>query len=71
MGYFRRHKLSDYTADECRKKMAKCMLDLQMTMDEGYVWSVDEKEAERHMEEWACYRELLARHEGKNKSQLD
>ena len=23
------------------------------------------------MDEWACFRELLARHEGKNKSQLD
>ncbi len=64
MGFFRRYKLSDYTADQCR---------VEMGMREQYLGVVNtgQKEAAKLMEEWACFRELLARHEKKNKSPLD
>lgn len=63
MGFFRRHKLSDYTADECRKQMKILVREITMI---SCLERID-----RLMVEWACFRELLARHEGKNESQLD
>lgn len=59
MGFFRRYKLSDYTADECREKMEQLMCD---------IWSASDYESiEKLMEQWACFRELLARHEKRAK----
>lgn len=60
MGFFRRYKLTDYSADECREEMLgrEKYLAVVNTTPEG---------ASKLMEEWACFRELLARHEGKNK----
>lgn len=66
MGFFRRYKLSDYTADECRKAVDYISRQILLELEDLTV-----KELEELMEQWACYRELLARHEGKNKSQLD
>lgn len=63
MGFFRRYKLSDYTADECREEMEQLVYDI--------TGCEDFKRIDKMMTEWGCYRELLARHEGKNKSQLD
>jgi hypothetical protein len=64
MGYFRRFKLSDYTAEQCRKEMlkreTKIVKDTPLQQDMPAI-----------LEEWACFRELLARHENQNKSQLD
>ena len=63
MGFFRRHKLTDYTADECRA----CMLQLEYDV----TGEDSPKRIRKIMEEWACLRELLARHEKQNKSPLD
>ena len=63
MGYFRRHKLSDYTTDECREEMEQLEYDV--------TGCDDVQEIPRIMERWACFRELLARHEKENKSPLD
>ena len=63
MGFFRRYKLTDYTADECRDQLEQLEYD---------VTGADKlKDIKRIMEEWGCYRELLARHEKKNESPLD
>jgi len=64
MGYFRRYKLSDYTADECRIEMGNRERWLAVV-------NTTTKEAAKRMEEWACFRELLARHEKQNESSLD
>jgi len=64
MGFFRRHKLSDYTADECREELARLQGVIKRDVHLGI-------RGVKLLEEWACFRELLARHEGKNKSQLD
>jgi len=70
MGFFRCYKLSDYTADECRAEMDQLLWRVFNNSDhDGENTSAEG--VERLMEEWACFRELLARHEGKNKSQLD
>lgn len=74
MGFFRRFKLTDHSADECRDKMRELVTDIRF----GPELSVD-KEVEDHtyeqttklMEEWGCFRELLARHEKQNQSPLD
>jgi len=63
MGYFRRFKLTDHTAKECKKHLAQ--LEYDVTGEN------DPKQIRRIMDEWACFRELLARHENNNKSQLD
>lgn len=63
MGYFRRHKLTDYTADECRKELKK--IELHIFEDAEHL--IDREILER----WACFRELLARHEKNNQSPLD
>jgi hypothetical protein len=63
MGYFRRFKLSDYTAKECKKQLEQLEWDI--------TGSDNPDEIRRIMDEWACYRELLARHEDQNKSKLD
>lgn len=64
MGYFRRFKLSDYTAEQCRKEMLK--LEVRIVKDTPL-----QMDMPALLEEWACYRELLARHENQNKSKLD
>jgi len=66
MGFFRRYKLSDYTEDECHKRMNRCVAKLMLMGD-----NFDYDFVVNTMDEWACFRELLARHEGKNKSKLD
>ena len=58
MGYFRRYKLTDYTADRC-----KCAMD---RISKGALLCQAPGEVEMFMDQWACYRELLARHEGEN-----
>lgn len=63
MGFFRRYKLSDYTADECREEMDQLVYEV--------TGCDNQKRIEKMMEEWACFRELLARHEKQNKSPLD
>lgn len=63
MGFFRRYKLTDFTARECKAAM------LQLEYD--VAGEDSPKRIRKIMEEWACFRELLARHEGKNKSKLD
>lgn len=55
--------MTDYTARECREQMKQLEYDVT---GEG-----DPKKIPKIMEEWACFRELLARHKGKNQSQLD
>jgi len=65
MGYFRRYKLSDYTADECKKNILRIELNL---LRENYF---ERNQIVAQLEKWACFRELLARHEGKNESSLD
>lgn len=64
MGFFRRYKLSDYTADACRTQIKKRAEYLAVV-------NTSPEEAEKLMEEWACFRELLARHEKQNQSPLD
>ena len=64
MGYFRRFRLESYTADECREKCDK--LEARMC---GPI--PNKRRARAILEEWACYRELLARHEKENESPLD
>ena len=63
MGFFRRHKLSDYTADECREEMEQLVYEI--------TGCDNLKRIEEYMEQWACFRELLARHEKQNQSPLD
>jgi hypothetical protein len=63
MGFFRRYKLSDHTAAQCKEEMEQLEYDVS---------GADKpKTIRRIMEDWACFRELLARHEKKNKSKLD
>ena len=65
MGFFRRYKLTDYTADECRAALRRL---------EESLWGPEygTQEAVIHdLEEWACFRELLARHEKVNQSPID
>lgn len=71
MGYFRRFKLSDYTADECRSRCQEMVNALSSNRESDRVYVNLNGRVEKFMDEWACFRELLARHEGKNKSQLD
>ncbi len=64
MGYFRVYKPSDYSADECRKKLAE--LEARMCAP------LPNRSRVRDLaNQWAQFRELLARHEGENKSRLD
>ena len=63
MGFFRRYKLSDYTIAECKEEMS------QLAYDASGANSYEQMES--YMEQWACFRELLARHEKANKSPLD
>lgn len=66
MGYFRRYKLTDYTADECRKEMEQ--------LEGEVLWGsdiCDQASLTPVLEKWACFRELLARHEKQNQSPLD
>jgi len=67
MGYFRRFKPNDHTAAQCKAKMKQLVEELVCELG----GSGDQKFVERYMDEWACYRELLARHENQNKSKLD
>ena len=66
MGFFRRYKLTDYTADECRAECSRLAHGLSLPID-----LETEDEAVKIMEKWACLRELLARHEKNNESILD
>lgn len=66
MGYFRRYKLSDYTADDCHKRMNRCVASIMLMGDE-----FDYDKVIATLEEWACFRELLARHEKNNQSPID
>lgn len=63
MGFFRRHKLSDFTADECRDLCRKLAIKVMHS-------AASVRQCELLMEEWATYRELLARHEGENGERL-
>lgn len=72
MGFFRRFKLTDHTADECRQRLEVLLVAIRYgprltEREEDYT---DEDTIEL-MEEWACFRELLARHEKNNQSSLD
>jgi hypothetical protein len=58
MTYFRRYKLSDYTADGCRERM--------LSLEDRIADCEWVSDLEPLLEEWACFRELLARHEGIN-----
>jgi hypothetical protein len=65
MGFFRRYKLTDYTADECRAQLSileRYFLEGKIKTPKGLV---------DDLETWACLRELLARHEKNNQSPLD
>ena len=66
MGYFRRYKLSDATADQCRRGIGKIIHEI---LDGRNKLTPIELGAK--LEAWACLRELLARHENANKSKLD
>lgn len=58
MGYFRKYKKSDYTSDECRDHCERLV---------GWMAATDKKkDIEKWAQEWAEFRELLARHEGNN-----
>ena len=66
MGFFRRYKLTDYTADECRAhctRIVKNIVQSKLFLTEQHI--------ENDLEEWACFRELLARHEKSNRSPID
>lgn len=58
MGHFRKHKLSDFTAAECRSNCLALLVKMRQCFDV--------KKLESLAQEWAEFRELLARHEGKN-----
>lgn len=66
MGFFRRYKLTDYTADECRDECDRIVHYLSLPIDLPEIVEVEEM-----MRRWACFRELLARHEKQNQSPLD
>ena len=69
MGFFRRYKLSDFTADECYQattSIARQILDMAR-FDQDFCIN----DMKKLVEEWACFRELLARHEKENQSSLD
>ena len=66
MGYFRRHKLSDYSQKECEEAMRK--IELRITMGGRFQKRVVLRS---FLEDWAAMRELLARHMGENDSTLD
>lgn len=66
MGYFRRFKLNDHSADDCRKILRR--MGHQLIANAG---NLSLNELEHDLEQWACFRELLARHENQNKSELD
>jgi hypothetical protein len=68
MGYFRRFKLSDYTAQQCKAKLRELELDILSCSNPP---TPTRNEVIAMLEQWACFRELLARHENQNKSQLD
>ena len=63
MGFFRRYKLTDYTLEECYEAMKQLEYDV--------IGEDSPKRIRTIMEEWACFRELFARHEKENQSQLD
>jgi len=64
MGFFRRFKLKDYTAEECCTQM-------RALENRALLNTIDADGMVNLMEEWGCFRELLARHEKNNKSVLD
>lgn len=64
MGFFRRYKLTDYTVEECRaeyRRIENAFINRQFHF----------ADVPDMLERWACFRELLARHEKKNESPLD
>jgi len=60
MGFFRRYKLTDYTAAECREMLEQLEYDVTGEDDPARIRCI--------MTEWGCVRELLARHQKKNQS---
>ena len=66
MGFFRRIKIKKYSEDEIKKKLEKC---LHKVIHHGAIYELEETEAA--MEEWAVWREALARKQGENQSLLD
>lgn len=70
MGFFRRYKLTDYTVEECRQATTAI---IRQILDVAQFDSQDTRtnDIEKLIEEWACFRELLARHEKKNELPLD
>ena len=63
MGYFRRHKLSAFTAADCRERLDKLQQRAASCKSSTGIVSI--------LEEWGVFRELLARHEKANVSPLD
>jgi hypothetical protein len=66
MGYFRKFKLSDYSIEDCRKAISIRERDIAEMARANRRFEMIQA-----MEEWACFRELLARHENQNASPLD
>lgn len=71
MGYFRRYKKSNYSPGFCRDELAR-LQDAIVAHSRGqFTDSKDEAALVELLEEWASFRELLARHEGHNKTATD
>lgn len=62
MGWFRKHKKTDYSADDCRKKCSRLLKEMSV--------EIDCEKLESLAQQWAEFRELLARHENQNKSEI-
>ena len=63
MGYFRRHKIRNHTAEE----VSGLCDEARDSVVEAAQKSAPNEEIEERMTNWACWRELLARLQGDNK----
>lgn len=68
MGYFRKHKKKDYTLEQAKRNCRKALEDMLEAVRDGGVVTV--YTLETYAEEWAEWRELQARLEGDNKSDV-
>lgn len=63
MGFFRRHKADRYTTEEARQMEELARIQVN---ESALVYEEDDKEFIVKLEEWAAWRELLARKQGDN-----
>ena len=63
MGFFRKHKKSDHSLDECKRECHQILA--AMTTE------TETDKLEELARRWAEFRELQARHEGENASDVN